>query len=280
MLRIFRLATATVFGAMVAVTLPVSSLPLSTTGGTHAAAEQAAQADTFRWQGRVAAGQSLEIKGVNGRIDAEPASAGDIEVTATKTGRRDNPADVRVEVVEHAGGVTLCAVYPSPDGPLNECVPGKGGRMRVQDNDVKVDFSVRVPAGVGLVARTVNGAIQVGALDGQVEARTVNGSVTVKAARRVQAETVNGSIEAALADAGWDGALEFKTVNGSIEVGLPEGASTQVTAETVNGGLHSDFPVTMQGRFGPKRFEGTIGQGGRELRLKTVNGRISLRRVG
>jgi hypothetical protein len=34
----------------------------------------------------------------------------------------------------------------------------------------------------------------------------------------------------------------------------------------------------MIGKFGPRRFEGTIGQGGRELHLKTVNGRIGLRR--
>ena len=31
-------------------------------------------ADDFRWQGRVAAGGAVEIKGVNGGIEAAPAS--------------------------------------------------------------------------------------------------------------------------------------------------------------------------------------------------------------
>jgi hypothetical protein len=279
MLRIFRLAAGLVFGATVAVTVPMSSLPVTSGAGTPSALGQASQSDTFRWQGRVAAGQHIEIKGINGPVLAEAAAGDAVEVVAGKTANRSNPAEVRIEVVEHAAGVTICAVYPSPDGQPNECQPGKGGRSRTQDNDVKVAFTVRVPAGVGLVARTVNGAIEAQALDGRVEAYTVNGSVRVRTRGQAQAETVNGSIDADLGDAMWDGALTFKTVNGSIEVGLPADASTQVEAQTVNGDLQSDFPVTMKGRFGPKRFEGTIGQGGRELHLKTVNGRITLRRA-
>ena len=46
-------------------------------------------------------------------------------MTAQRTGRRNDPEDVRLEVVEHAGGVTICAVYPSKDAARpNECRPG------------------------------------------------------------------------------------------------------------------------------------------------------------
>lgn len=44
--------------------------------------------DQFRWTGRVAQGKSIEVKGVNGSISAEPASGDQLEVTAIKTGRR------------------------------------------------------------------------------------------------------------------------------------------------------------------------------------------------
>ena len=86
----------------------------------------AAQED-FHWTGKVAAGAAVEIKGVNGGIVATGIPGGDIEVTAVKKGRRSDPAQVKVEVVEHAGGVTICAVYPSTGAP-NECKPGAGGR--------------------------------------------------------------------------------------------------------------------------------------------------------
>jgi DUF4097 and DUF4098 domain-containing protein YvlB len=51
-----------------------------------------------------------------------------------------------------------------------------------------------------------------------------------------------------------------------------------VHASTVNGGISTDFPLTVQGRFGPKRLNGRIGDGGRTLSLTTVNGEIELRR--
>lgn len=118
-------------------------------------------APEFRWKGRVAAGMSVEIKGVNGDISAEPASGAEVEVVANRKAARSDPNSVNLQVVEHAGGVTICAVYPSddPDSP-NTCEPGRGGRMSVRNNDVEVDFSVRVPAGVTFDGRTVNGEIK------------------------------------------------------------------------------------------------------------------------
>ena len=44
---------------------------------------------------------------------AEPSGSNEVEVVAEKRAKRDNPEDVRIEVVPHAGGVTICAVYPS-----------------------------------------------------------------------------------------------------------------------------------------------------------------------
>ena len=39
------------------------------------------------------------------------------------------------------------------------------------------------------------------------------------------------------------------------------------------------FPLTIQGRFGPRHLSGTIGGGGRTLQLSTVNGSIHLRQA-
>src|SRR5256886_2960240 len=39
----------------------------------------------------------------------------------------------------------------------NTCEAGDGGHMNVRDNDVTVDFTVRVPAGVRVLGETVNG---------------------------------------------------------------------------------------------------------------------------
>jgi hypothetical protein len=238
------------------------------------------QTEEFQWRGRLAAGQVVEIKGVNGDVDAAPASGDEVEVSAVKSGRRSDPAQVRIEVLPHAGGVTVCVVYPAPSGGQpNECAPGEAGRMNSSNNDVAVRFSVRVPRGVGFVGRTVNGDVSADALEADVEAYTVNGGVRVATRGNARAQTVNGSITATLGRADWSGSVSFETVNGGITLELPEDLNADVKGETVNGSIETDFPLAVKGKFSSRRLSGTIGSGGRELRLETVNGSIRLKRV-
>ena len=233
----------------------------------------------FKWRGTVAPGATLEVKGVNGDVTAEPSTSGEAEVVAVMRARRSDPREVRVEVLQHPGGVTFCALYPSrdPDKP-NRCESGEGGRMNVQDNDVRVTFTVRVPPGVAFTGRTVNGDIAAQSLNGPVDLKTVNGSATLSTTAHGQASTVNGSVRATLGAADWSGELQFKTVNGSLTLDLPPDLNTEVRAGTVNGDIQTDFPLTVSGRFSARRLNGTIGSGGRTLALETVNGSINLRR--
>lgn len=233
----------------------------------------------FRWNGRIEAGRAIEIRGINGSVHAEPSAGNEVEVTATKRARRSNPDEVRIQVVEHDGGVTICAVYPGRDGKVNDCRVGEESRGNVRDSDVVVDFEVRVPAGIRFVARTVNGEIETGLIGSDVQVSSVNGSIRASATGFVEAQTVNGSIHASMGTANWSDPLEFKTINGEITLDLPANTNTDVTAETINGDITTDFPVTVQGRITRRRLNATIGNGGRELRLKTINGSINVRRA-
>jgi len=73
--------------------------------------------------------------------------------------------------------------------------------------------------------------------------------------------------------------LEIKTVNGSLTVTLPDTASTEVKARTVNGDIRTDFPLAVRGGLVGHKLEGTLGSGGRSLSLETVNGSVHLRKV-
>ncbi|HEX2456208.1 MAG TPA: DUF4097 family beta strand repeat-containing protein [Vicinamibacterales bacterium] len=236
-------------------------------------------ATPFTWRGAVLQGNTIEIKGVNGDVTAGPASGNDVEVTAERKSRRNDPEDVKIEVVQHGEGVTICAVYPSTDASRpNECKPGNEGRMNVQNNDVTVKFMVRVPAGVRFIGHTVNGDVEADSMGGPVSLKTVNGSATFGTTAYGEASTVNGSIRGSLGSGMWNDALTFHTVNGSITLDLPGDTSAAVRARTVNGDISTDFPITVSGRFTPRRLDGTIGAGGRTLDLETVNGSVRLRK--
>ena len=231
----------------------------------------------FKWTGKLAAGKSFEVRGINGPIRATAASGSEIELVATRTGRRSDPESVKIEVVPHGGGVTVCAVYPSRDDSRpNECKPG-GGRMNVRNNDVNVEFELRIPKDVTFEGRTVNGRIQAEVL-GRAAVSTVNGSIEVTAGTLTEATTVNGSIRAEVrSDVNAADDIKLSTVNGSVHLNLPEGVDADVSAKTVNGGITSEFPeIEVRKKWGPRSAEGRLGHGGRELDLKTVNGGIRI----
>lgn len=264
--------------------------PSASNGNVPVSARQ----EPFRWSGRVAAGKTIEVKGVKGTIRAVPASGSEVEVVATRRAERSDPESVRIEVVPHEGGVTVCAVYPrgsrgwdgdrgrteerAGESGTNRCDPGEWRDLNVQDNDVSVDFTVRVPAGVRLAARNVSGDVEAEGMRAYVEARSVSGDVRISTTGFGEASTVSGEIVAVLGSGGWSGDLDYRTVSGDITLELPARASTEVRVETMSGDIQSDFPLDVERRSMRRRARGTIGEGGRELYLTTLSGDVRLRR--
>jgi hypothetical protein len=184
----------------------------------------------FHWSAELTAGKTLEIRGINGSIDAVLAAGRDAVVDASKTGHRSDPDEVKIEVTEEKDRVLICARYPGPDGKLQDCGDqGHGNNVDVDNNDVNVRFQVKVPAGVALVAHNVNGAISMEGLKGDVEAATVNGSVRVATSGTASATTVNGSVLARIGKDLSDD-LEFTTVNGRVRVEMPKAVNADACA--------------------------------------------------
>jgi hypothetical protein len=233
-------------------------------GGPVATAE-------FHWHGPITAGHQVQVKGLNGAIHADAAGGNEVEVTAIKRSRGNSPTDVPIAVIQSGGDVTFCAAVP---GDVNNCAEGGEGGP----GGVSVEYTVHVPKGVLFTAHSVNGGITVEDLSAAVELETVNGGIQVSTSGSAKAETVNGSIRAAVGSTSQD--LSFHTVNGSISVAVPENASVDVRAETMSGSITSDFPLnipkTQPGE--QKTASGRIGSGGHELSLETVNGSISLQK--
>lgn len=237
-----------------------------------------AQDRDFRWSGDLARGKTIEVRGVNGEVRATAGTGRSATVTAVKTSRKSDISTVEIRVQETSRGVTICAVYPNSTG--EGCDTTTRRNSRGGNNDVSVEFTVVVPEGVKFVGRTVNGDISATGLDADADVSTVNGSAEVSTRGWARASTVNGDVDATVGRADWTGPAGFQTVNGSVTVTLPASANADVSASTVNGDISTDFPLTVQGRFGPRRLNGTIGQGGRALSLETVNGSIRIKRGG
>jgi len=126
-----------------------------------------------------------------------------------------------------------------------------------------------------------NGSIAVDDVHGEIRFHTSNGSVHLSdVGGDVDGSTTNGSVSVALAGTGWNGrGLHVETTNGSVKLELPENFSAQIQASTVNGRIHSDFPVTVSGDTG-KNMSFQLGSGGPTVEARTVNGSVNISRRG
>ena len=252
--------------------------------------------DVWRWDGRVDAGRWMNVFNVNGTVDFAPSADNMVHLVAEKRSNGRQPDDIHYEVVQAGGNVTICAIWN--DNARCE----EGGMQSLHNNEnnenhSSVRITVQVPKSVRVGAHSVNGAVSVHDVGAEVRANTVNGGVGVRnasgpvrattvnggvdvstAAGPVTAETVNGNVDARMSTLQGNDDMSFKTVNGGIAIYVPARFDANFRFDTVHGGIDSDFPMTLSGRWGPRHASGTIGSGGRDLRASSVNGSIELRK--
>lgn len=238
--------------------------------------------NAFTLSERIPEGQWIRVRNVNGDMRVRAASGDKVEVVATKTWRRGDPKDVRIESRKSSDGSILVCAFWTENATCSETgyeSHSDGWRRGDRNNDVAVDFEIRVPKGVKVGVWSVNGGVTVDGASSEVRAGTVNGSVdAVSAGGPVLASTVNGSIHATMGRFDGDQDLDYRTVNGTIVAEFAGDVDADVDLTTVNGRFQTDWPVTLTGRIDPRHLRATLGKGGRRIRMSTVNGNVELRK--
>ncbi|MGE0864576.1 MAG: DUF4097 family beta strand repeat-containing protein [Vicinamibacterales bacterium] len=220
----------------------------------------------------------FELINVNGRITAEPATDGRVSVEGRRTakGSSDEAAKENLAKLEIREEVSPERVRVESRPPR---LSGFGGH--------EIEWTIKVPAGVVVDLRTVNGGVRLNGLEGEVHAKTTNGGVrgSVKASI-LEASSVNGGIEVELTgELDANATVDLETVNGGVEFSLPSSSKANISARAVNGGVQvTDLEVEKQAEsssFASKRrLEGTMNGGGARVNLSTVNGGVRLSRSG
>lgn len=266
--------------------------------------------DVFTTTLRVGRGEMITVKNVNGPISLVAASGDQVEIRAEKRVSATSRARARVEDVafdidESGSGVTICTVYRD-ESACDE-------NHNFQNIRVSVAYTIAVPADVRVRAMTGNGELAIERVRGDVDAGTGNGRVrvtesggSVRAATGngdvrvdgatgpvrvstgngrvfvataegpVNVSTGNGDIDARMGRLRDAGDMTFTSGSGTIRLTLPADFEGDIDANTGNGALHSDFEIQLHGRMDPQRIRGTIGRGGRMVKLRSGNGRLEL----
>lgn len=289
---------------------PLASVALLALAASSVASAQATD-NLFTWSGRIASGNTLGIRHFNGPIDVREGTGDRVDVRAERRTRRSG--ELSFEVQNENDGVTVCAVWRGrsacdnsrnrgwgwdddspPSSRLTVILP-KGVRLRAftgngdvvvdkASNDVEIrtgNGDVRISMTAGQVdVTTGNGELDIDGATGPVRASTGNGRVFVgTASGPVTARTGNGEIDVRMKALTGNADMVFSTGNGSVTVALPGTFNGEVDATTGNGEFRSDFEIKVMGRLNPRHIRGTIGNGGRMVKMTTGSGRLELRKV-
>lgn len=226
------------------------------------------------------------VETFNGEIHVSAGAEGKVAANWVKRGSGLSQADAEadlpnVEVTLKAEGDTVRIVARRAD---NRMADNSGAR-----------FDVNVPGGSTLELHTSNGEVTVRGVTGDVTVDTSNGHIRIDGGQgRLDLSSGNGDINIAAQDAlvnadisngsiRFDGSLaegnqNFSTSNGAIVVTLPAGARFRVSANTSNGDVTSDFPVTVSGSLRKGELNGAVGENpGISLSLRSSNGNIEIR---
>jgi hypothetical protein len=139
---------------------------------------------------------------------------------------------------------------------------------------------VKVPAGVRVDAWTVSGDVTVRAA-APVKARAMDGDIKVgTSVGPVNAETMNGDVDVRMTTIGDTGAVRAVTKNGDAMAYVPEIADGRIDASTLTGELGSDFGASaISAQNVGRKLEATLGAGSRLYAVQSLNGSAWLRLI-
>jgi DUF4097 and DUF4098 domain-containing protein YvlB len=259
----------------------------------------------------VRAGARLELQNISGTVEVRATRRQDVRIHVEYD-------RARIEIDASATLVQVRTVPRRGMGDANYTIEVPTGTALTvnavsSDIDVRdvcgeaelqsVSGEVRLACAQGNISvQRVSGDVTVADVRGRLEVTSTSGDVTVNNARAdVAAHSVSGDVELDRIE-GQD--VSAETVSGDVSFGGPvrEGGqyrfqshsgdltirpdgplNATVSVSTFSGDLESDFPVTLTpgaGRFRPREFEFTVGNGNARLSLSSFSGTIYLRRGG
>jgi hypothetical protein len=189
----------------------------------------------------------------NGGVDAEPAVGRDLNLAEVNRASRSESATESILTSPRATEVADGALHPRESSSRRNAVePGRkrsanqSASIRVRNQDVRLDFTVRVAAGVEFVSRVINDEIKAASLGGNrrsirvcpvgipsVAAHSVNGRANISTGY-AQAQILGREINTRLAEANRTAAVEFKTADRTITLDLLQILRARLAEETFN----------------------------------------------
>ncbi|WP_415907371.1 DUF4097 family beta strand repeat-containing protein [Oleiharenicola sp. Vm1] len=231
-----------------------------------AAAAHATVTEKFSQTHPLAADGVVALDSVNGSVEIVGWDKNEVSIEAEKIAS-DADGLKRIEIVVDASPTRVA---------IKTKLEKKWFSLSFRRAEVRYKLHVPVRAALKKID-VVNADVTVRGVQGYVDLDSVNGSIDAEGlASGGRFDTVNGSIRAAFAKLSSGDRIVLDTVNGSCTAIVPAAAAFTLKADSVNGSISCDFPITI-GKSGRHHLTGSVNGGGAEIVLDSVNGGLTVR---
>ncbi len=210
----------------------------------------------------------VSVKNVSGYITIIPWNRPVLDIVAVKRGAdAESLSRMTIDVSRDR--------VPASDVDIETHYPNEG--FSFWGHNGSVDYTIHVPAGVSLQLANVSGDVQADGIGGDVDVEEVSGDVEIlRNGGSVSVHAVSGSIEVSMTRMGADRRASLEAVSGSIRLVIPPNSGAVVSAHSISGGFHSDFPIPSHSETVGTSADGTIGNGAGSIELSTISGSMRI----
>ncbi|MCC6866775.1 MAG: hypothetical protein IT280_11525 [Ignavibacteria bacterium] len=215
---------------------------------------------------------TFKIDNSNGNINISNSSDSsgnikiDAEITAkVKADEMDKPIDnVKINIDSSGSEVKV----------ETEIIKSNSGFFR-RHSSPEVNYNIKLPANMKVISESVNGTITISRINGDINAENVNGRINVLNCRgKLDLESVNGTIICNV-DSVTSG-INISLTNGDVKLGGLKNVNAEINSQTTNGKVTYKNLTFTNASNERTSLSGILGNGGAQIKIETINGRIIL----
>lgn len=226
--------------------------------------------DEVRQTYQLSPGARVEVSRINGTVDIETASGSNAEVHIIRSARNKEDLNFRKIFVDHSSAALTVR------GEKEDNWEGSGRQPQVRHRVI-----LKLPRQIALNVEGVNGRVNIGEVEGPVEASGINGRVEIgQSVGYTNLSGINGRVTVKIAHV-TDRGINLSGINGGVDLMFTDDLNADINVTGINGSVDADFPnVTVQGKPTRSNYRARIGSGGMPIVASGINGRVRLSRAG
>jgi urease beta subunit len=227
--------------------------------------------ETVEFRMNTSGRKNLTLYNVTGNIKiTKTDSSGELIIKAEKTAKvrkrdLDKPIqDLRVTIDTSSENI----IVTGERSKLN------GFSFSFSSSRTAIDFDIKVPSDIKLDVSNTNGKVDLNNAGNNIEVSVVNGSITFdNISGNSTLDVTNGKIDGSVDSSS---GMRLHITNGTASVNFSPNYKGLVQGEVVNGKIFRDGLNFSNVTEDKKNFKGWLSNGGSELHIEVINGKIQL----